>query len=348
MAHYGAEIIFNTALFWSGIATFNKERDKYEINGVMGPDEYHTGYPGSDFPGLNNNAYTNFMAAWVINCALDLFKLLDKKLLNELAKKVGFSEKDIDLWKDIPGKMFIPFLNNEIILQFEGFETLRELDWEKYRQKYGDSMRLDRILEKENDSVNNYRACKQPDVLMLFYLFSSDVLIKMFGQMGYNFNPASIPKNIDYYNQITSHGSTLSQVVFSWVFSRSDRRGSWDSFKSALISDFGDVQGGTTSEGIHLGAMAGTIDLIQRCYTGLEIRDDVIWLNPMLPDGISEINLNICYRSHWINLKINHNKLTVNFSKGWGEPVEMNVRGQKIVFDRNDIAEFDIGTPNDK
>ena len=238
--------------------------------------------------------------------------------------------------------MFIPFFNNEIILQFEGFENLQELDWEKYRQKYGDSMRLDRILEKENDSVNNYRACKQPDVLMLFYLFSSDELIGMFRQMGYNLNPSFIPKNIDYYNKITSHGSTLSQVVFSWVFSRSDRKGSWNSFKSALMSDFGDVQGGTTSEGIHLGAMAGTIDIIQRCYTGLEIRDDVIWLNPCLPEGIREIRLSFCYRSHWINLNIKSDRLVVNFSKGWNGPVEMNIRGIRRIFESNDISEFDI------
>jgi len=342
LTSYGAEIILSTALFWSSITTYNNKRDRYEIKGVMGPDEYHTRYPGSEFPGLNNNAYTNFMAVWVMQCALILIRLFDKKLINELSHKVGFSEKDIELWKTITRKMYIPFLDNDIIMQFEGFEKLKELDWEKYRKKYGVTMRLDRILEKENDSANNYRACKQADVLMLFYLFSSDMLVRIFHQIGYDFKPGSIPKNIDYYHKITSHGSTLSQVIFSWVYSRSDRKGSWNSFESALMSDFRDIQGGTTPEGIHLGAMAGTVDLIQRCYTGLEIRDDVLWLNPRVPAEIKEINLHISYRSHWLKLKINQKKLWIEFNKGWAEPIEINVRGQKRLFATNDVEEFEL------
>jgi trehalose/maltose hydrolase-like predicted phosphorylase len=342
LTSYGAEIIFSTALFWSSIVTYNQNRERYEIKGIMGPDEYHTRYPDSEYPGLNNNAYTNFMAAWVIKCALDLIGIFDRKLLNELAQKVGFSDKDIELWGKLPRKMFIPFLGDDIIMQFEGFENLKELDWEKYRKKYGDTMRLDRILEKEKDSPNNYKVCKQPDVLMLFYLFSSEKLVDIFSQMGYDFRADNIPKIIDYYHRITSHGSTLSQVIFSWVYARSDRRGSWASFKKALMSDFNDIQGGTTPEGIHLGAMAGTIDLIQRCYTGLEIRDEILWFNPRLPDEIKEINLNFCYRRHWIELKLSHKKMYIDFIKGCSEPVEVNVQGHRRILEKNDMEEFDL------
>jgi len=49
---YGAEIILSTALFWSSIAELNLKTGRYEINGIMGPDEYHTGYPESGKPGL--------------------------------------------------------------------------------------------------------------------------------------------------------------------------------------------------------------------------------------------------------------------------------------------------------
>ena len=76
--------------------------------------------------------------------------------------------------------MYMPFIENEIILQFDGFDKLKELDWVNYREKYGEVLRLDRILEKEGDSPNNYRASKQADVLMLFYLFSSDELVSIF------------------------------------------------------------------------------------------------------------------------------------------------------------------------
>ena len=194
--------------------------------------------------------------------------------------------------------------------------------------------------KKENDSPNFYKASKQADVLMLFYLFSSEELEKFFNQLGYEFKPEYIPKNIDYYQKITSHGSTLSQVIHSWVYARSDRERSWKSFEKALLSDINDVQGGTTPEGIHLGAMAGTVDIIQRCYTGLEIRDDVLWLNPRLPHEIEEIKFHIRYRSHWIKLKINHKKLWIDFDKGWADPVEINVCGKSKLFKTNDSADI--------
>jgi len=340
---YGAEMILDTALFWSSIAEFNPRLDRYEIRGVMGPDEYHTQYPGRESYGLNNNAYTNFMAVWVIRCALNLWDRYDVKIKADLAGKINLEEEDVDKWREIVGKMYIPFYDEDIISQFEGYEELEELDWEKYKRLYGENMRLDRILEKENDSPNRYKASKQADVLMLFYLFSSDEIVKQFRQLGYDFRKKSILKNISYYQERTSHGSTLSQVIHSWVYARSDRKRSWKSFEQALMSDFKDVQGGTTAEGIHLGAMAGTVDLIQRCYTGLEIHDDVLWLNPRLPKDVKSISLHVRYRSHWIKLDIDHKKLKIDFDKGWAEPVEIAVKDKKIIFSTNDTKEFDLG-----
>ena len=58
----GAELLVEIARFWSSIATYVPEQDRYEIHGVMGPDEYHEGYPDSDEQGLRNNTYTNVMA----------------------------------------------------------------------------------------------------------------------------------------------------------------------------------------------------------------------------------------------------------------------------------------------
>src|SRR5690606_12008519 len=162
--------------------------------------------------------------------------------------------------------------------------------------------RLDRILESEGDNVNKYKASKQADVLMLFYLFSAEELLSIFEQLNYDFKPESIPENIAYYEQRTSHGSTLSKIVHAWVLARSDRKKSWANFEIALMSDLEDIQGGTTAEGIHLGAMAGTVDLVQRAYTGLEIRDDVLWLNPVLPDQMPCLNMQLRYRGHWLEL----------------------------------------------
>jgi trehalose/maltose hydrolase-like predicted phosphorylase len=339
----GAEIILSSALFWSSIAQFNKDRGRYEIRFAMGPDEYHTHYPDAEEPGLHNNAYTNIMAVWVIQHALDMLELMDEACCKNLETTVGYSEKDIKRWRDITQKMFVPLNEEQIIMQFEGYEKLKELDWEHYYKKYGKkSLRLDRILEAEGDSCNYYKASKQADVLMLFYLFSKEELSAMFEKLGYDFDPQSIPKNIEYYRKRTAHGSTLSQVIHAWVYARSRRDESWKRFREALMSDFKDVQGGTTHEGIHLGAMAGTLDLVQRCYTGLEIRDDVLWFNPRLPDDIESVSFHLRYRSHWMKLHINHKKLSIALDKGWANPVTIAVKGQSHRFETNDHKEFNL------
>ena len=77
-----------------------------------------------------------------------------------------------------------------------------------------------------------------------------------------------VRKNTDYYDQRTSHGSTLSFIAHAGILADIDPDSSWERYMVALESDVGDVQGGTTQEGIHMGVMAGTLDLIQRGYLG--------------------------------------------------------------------------------
>lgn len=338
---YGAEMLFEIAKFWSSVVYYNQFRQRYEIRGVIGPDEYHTAYPDSDEAGINNNAYTNLMAVWVLIRANEVLNILDENRTNEILDNLSISNEEIQRWKHISTSMFIP-VENSFIWQFEGYESLQELDWTKYRQKYGDNIRLDRILENEGDSVNNYKAGKQADVLMLFYLFSSDELKMLFNYSGYNFNPEYMPEIIEYYRNRTSHGSTLSRLVLSWVLSRADRNHSWHIYKHALLSDFLDVQGGTTPEGIHLGAMAGTIDIIQRCYTGIETRNDVLWFNPCLPQNIKSLNFRIRYRSHFITVSVDHKKLTLHLERGWGNPVRLGFRGEEHSFKEKQKLVFNL------
>ncbi len=341
--YYGAELLLSVALFWSSIAHFNQERGRYEIHGVMGPDEYHTAYPDAKEPGLNNNAYTNFMTVWVLQRALDVLKMLNDRQAGQLMKKVGVVAKDIATWHDMTQKMFIPFHDDGIISQFEGYEKLQEFPWEKYREQHGETMRLDRILEKEGDSPNKYKASKQADVLMIFYLLTGSTIKSIFDKLGYHFNNSSdVEKNIRYYQKRNSHGSTLSKVVASWVYATLKRHKSWENLQQALKSDIKDVQGGTTPEGIHLGAMAGTVDLVQRCYTGMEINNGVLWIKPRLPKNIRHVNMSIRFRSHWFNLYINNHKIKIDFEKGWAPPVQIGVNGKVYTFENNSSRTFDI------
>ncbi|MGA6924649.1 MAG: glycosyl hydrolase family 65 protein, partial [Desulfosarcina sp.] len=311
LCFYGAEMVLEIARFWSSIATFNREKDRFVILKVMGPDEYHDAYPDADSPGLNNNAYTNVMAVWVLERALEILDNLPEDICGQLLEKLDLQPEERRRWQDITRKMFIPFHDDGIISQFEGYERLEEFDWDGYRGRYGDIQRLDRILENEDDTPNRYRLSKQADVLMLFYLFSAEELQEIFEKLGYRFDRETIPKNIDYYLRRTSHGSTLSRVVHSWVLARRNREQSWKLFNQALCSDLMDVQGGTTPEGIHLGAMAGTVDQVQRCYTGIVIRGDVLWLNPCLPEELACLCLQVRYRGYFLGIELCRDRVEI-------------------------------------
>jgi trehalose/maltose hydrolase-like predicted phosphorylase len=222
--------------------------------------------------------------------------------------------------------MYVPF-HEDVISQFEGYGELAELDWGGYRARYGDIQRLDRILEAENDSVNRYRASKQADVLMLFYLLSSDELRELFARMGYRFTPEQIPKTVDYYFHRTSHGSTLSGVVHAWVLARGNRKRAMQYFQQVLMSDVADIQGGTTAEGIHIAAMAGSIDLLQRCFTGLEIRADRLILDPMWPESLGALRLPIYYRGYRLHLTIHGRSAEISVDPADHPPIEIECRG---------------------
>jgi len=328
---YGAELILEIARFWSSIASFNDERGRYEIRGVVGPDEFHDGYPGSTTPGINNNAYTNIMAVWVLCRALEVLELLSEIRRAELTTRLGISEEEVARWGDISRRMSVPF-HDGVISQFEGYDALRELDWENYRRRYGNIQRLDLILEAENDSANRYKLSKQADVLMLFYLFSSEELRELFDRLGYPFEYETIPRNIAYYTSRASHGSTLSRVAYSWVLARSDRPRAMEFLAQALQSDVSDIQQGTTAEGIHLGAMAGTVDLVQRVSTGIEIRGDVLRLNPELPQEMERLDMRIRYRGHSLDLRLTRASLTIRGRDGAAPPITLCVDGEVCEF----------------
>ena len=332
MRFWGAEMILEIARFWSSIATYDHADDRYEITGVMGPDEYHEGYPWADRPGLDNNAYTNVMAVWCLLRAFDALDALPNGRSAELREKLGLTSDDLDRWGDITRKMRLCFHGDRILSQFEGYERLEELDWDAYRAKYGNIQRLDRILEAEGDSTNRYQLTKQADTLMLFYLFSTEELAGLFDRLGYDFDPDFVPRNIRYYDQRTSHGSTLSRVVNAWIQSRLDRHHSWGLFQTALSADINDMQRGTTREGIHLGAMAGTVDMIQRCYGGIETREDVLFLNPALPDELDELHFTIRYRGQSVALEISRHEICArvgDHGDGGRAPITLDVGGSR-------------------
>ncbi|MEM9041026.1 MAG: glycosyl hydrolase family 65 protein, partial [Actinomycetota bacterium] len=328
MAFEGAEMMVQIARFWSSIATFEPTRERYEIRGVMGPDEYHDGYPDADPPaGLDNNAYTNVMVVWVLERARRALELVPEFRRRELWEKLDVRREELERWEHMCDRMYVPFHGDGIISQFDRYDDLEEFDWQGYTERYGNIQRLDRILEAEGVSANSFKVSKQADVLMLFYLLAEPELAELFERLGDDWDPSMVSRNVDYYLARTSHGSTLSRVVQSFVLARSDRERSWTAFQEALHSDVGDVQGGTTAEGIHLGAMAGTVDLVQRCFSGLETRDGTLRFAPAVPPELGSLRFALQYRGGWVDCEMTPDRMTITSRTGAPHAIRVAVDG---------------------
>ena len=333
---YGAEMMLEITRFWASIAHFNPERERYEIHGVMGPDEFHEKYPDAPQGGLRNNAYTNVMVAWLCDVADKLLALLPSSRAEELRERLGIGDDELAVWRDMSRRMFVPFHDDGIISQFEGYENLEELDWDAYRAKYGNIQRLDRILRAEGKDPNLYKITKQADTVMLFYLFREQELREIFGRLGYTYDAATVSRNVAYYDRRTSHGSTLSFVTHAGVLAAIDPESSWERFLVALRSDAEDIQGGTTKEGIHMGVMAGTLDLMQRSYAGTYISDDVLCFDPRLPNRLASLSFSMQFRQTPIQLTLTRDRLTLTLhAEGGSRSVTVAVR--------DDVRKLSVG-----
>ncbi|GLV59292.1 putative glycosyl hydrolase [Dictyobacter sp. S3.2.2.5] len=307
----GAEMMLEIARFWASITHFNSQRGRYEILGVMGPDEFHEKYPDSDEPGLHNNAYTNVMVAWICDLASRLPDMLAERRRRALAERINLTSQEIETWRDMSRKMYVPFRDDGIINQFDGWDRLEDLDWDAYREKYGNIQRLDRILRAEGKEPDRYKLSKQADTVLLFYLFRQNELKEIFERLGYDYSPDILHKNVEYYDAHTSHGSTLSFVSYAGIYAEINLTTSWERYLVALESDVEDIQGGTTAEGIHMGVMSGTLDLVQRSYLGEVILDGVLYFNPKRIEQLRGLSLPMRFRGLLINVTLEEGRLRV-------------------------------------
>jgi trehalose/maltose hydrolase-like predicted phosphorylase len=326
----GAETLLEIARFWADSAVWDEDLGRHRIRGVVGPDEYHDAYPDAERPGLDDNAYTNVTAAWVLTRALDLLRTLPEPRRRELTERTGLDGGELEQWEDVSRTLHVPY-HDGVISQFAGYGDLAELDWDGYRKRYGDIRRLDRILEAEGDTVNRYRASKQADVLMLGYLFSPAELRSLLGRLGHRLDDGRWQRTVEYYLRRTSHGSTLSGLVHGWVLARARRADAWAYCQEALLGDVADLQGGTTGEGIHLGAMAGTLDLVQRGLTGLETREGALWLDPVPLPELSSYTFSLRYQGHWgVRLRLEHGSLEVEVPPSDRAPIDIRLPDRTV------------------
>ena len=316
LENFGAEMFLEVCRFWASKAEFNKETKRYDISGVMGPDEFHEKYPDSNEGGLKNNSYTNILVAWSLRRAFDLLDKMNKKAKITLLEKLELSNEELARWQDISVRLTIPISNEGILEQFEGYFTLKELDWAYYRQKYGNIHRMDRILKAEGKSPNDYKVAKQADALMIFYVLDEKEIKSLLDDLGYAPPEGFLRKNFDYYLKRTSHGSTLSRLVHAYLAELlGEEQLAWQLYTESLESDYIDIQGGTTKEGIHLGVMAGTVFFVLRAFAGINFNKKKLSASPNLPAHWREMRFNLGFKKKQYAFRISTASIKIEESR---------------------------------
>ncbi len=163
-----------------------------------------------------------------------------------------------------------------------------------------------------------------------YHHFRPEELSALFARLGHRLDDETWRATVDYYLRRTSHGSTLSSLVHGWVLARLKGAGAWRYCEEALLSDVADVQGGTTGEGIHLGAMAGTIDLVERGITGLEAGPDGLRVAPVSLRQLPRFAFTLCCGGHrGVRLRVLPGRLGVRVPAGPGAPLALVLPGDR-------------------
>ncbi|MDR3614975.1 MAG: beta-phosphoglucomutase family hydrolase [Candidatus Obscuribacterales bacterium] len=370
MYSYGTEIILEVARFFATLARYNPQKERYEINNVIGPDEFHNGYPGFKEPGVNNNTYTNFLAVWTIQRALQLLDTIPSDHGDHIRRRLEVTDEEITLWTEVSTKMFIPVMQNGIAAQFEGYENLQ--DFPSYKDGRVDHEAMLQAFKDNFGYLNQYKISKQADTLMLGYLFTQKIINEVTESLGYPTSCLDLRRLANYYIPKTSNESTLSRVAVSWVLSHLDRTSADDLmelqkstspevedemkldtsddgvFYEALGSDYFNIASrGTTRYGIHMGAMAGTIDIVQRCYTGICTLHDVLAIDPELPREITRLIFNMRYRGQSLTFDIKHNLLRIAVKHSSAQAIKISYKEQIFELSAGDIKEIAL-TPSDR
>ena len=328
MREYGAEMLFEICRFVESKSVLNEKTGRYEIKNVMGPDEYHEHHSNCPGGGLKDNSYTNLMAAWTLCRAFDVLDELGEDAKNSVMKKINLSADELARWEKIRHGLNL-VIKDGVLAQFDGYFELKELDWGSYRAKYGNIHRMDRILKSEGKTPDDYKVAKQADTLMAFYNLNTETIKSVMSGLGYDADDDFLRKNYDYYIQRTSHGSTLSKIAHAALSANmGDQKQSLDLYMDALQSDYTDIQGGTTGEGIHTGAMAGTVLLAMNIYAGVDFRGKVMEINPALPAHWSRVSFKVSFKGDRYSFVIKQNSMDLTIESSRPE-IAVIARGKK-------------------
>ena len=321
MEKYGYEIMFDTAIFWASRLEWNDDKQRYHINEVIGPDEYKEH--------VDNDAFTNWLAYWTIETAIEYYnKLKSNKLeiFEAINKKLDLV-RSYDKWIEKLPKIYLPLpreLDN-IIPQNDTFLSLKDIDLTKYKnQTHVGSMFQDYNL----DQVNKMQVIKQADVVMLLYLLE------------HKFSKEVKKANYDYYEKRTLHDSSLSLSTHSILASDIDEKElAYKLFNGATKIDLGENMK-TSDHGIHAASLGGIWQIVVNGFGGVRMIGGNLRINPKLPESWEKLSFSFIWKNNKINVNLSKNNIELNRFSGDNEIIEIYIYDSKYRFEKHLIIKL--------
>jgi len=285
MRDHGAEIVLDTARFWGSRVEWNGAQGRYEINDVIGPDEYHEH--------VDNNAFTNHLARWNLETALEVLAWLRREHPQEAAEleaRLDLTQERLAHWADVIGRLYVAHdPETGLMEQFEGFFDLTDIDLADYEPRHH-SMQVELGIE----GLQSYQVLKQPDVLMLLFLLND------------RYDQETLRVNWDYYAPRTdlAYGSSLGPAIHALLAARlGEPKVAYEHFMHAAWTDLKDARG-NSADGIHAALAGGLWQAVVFGFAGLCLDGEGHAVNPQLPDRWKRLSFSILHRRKEIDLVV--------------------------------------------
>ncbi len=293
----GAEVILECARFYYSYAHFKKDRGRFEILDVIGPDEYHER--------VNNNAFTNLVVQEtfaIANATVEHLRQHHPAALQVLLRKIDITA-ELASFADAAARLYVPAPDaaTGVIEQFDGYFRLRDATVEELRTKM---VHPNEYLGAGQGLAVPTKIIKQADVVMMLNLFKSRF-------------PAAIKQaNWNYYEPRTEHGSSLSACAYALV---ATEFGELDfAYKYFLKTAQIDLQanykvyvGTVFMGGSHPAANGGAWMTAVLGFGGVHLEGDRVVINPRLYAKWQALAFGLEYKGDRFRIRLTTDTVTV-------------------------------------
>jgi trehalose/maltose hydrolase-like predicted phosphorylase len=298
----GAEILLETARFWASRAVAEADGGRH-IRHVIGPDEYHED--------VDDDAFTNVMARWNIDRALEAIDILRARWPENaaaLCDRLALHEEELADWRDAAARIVTGLdAATGLYEQFAGYHRLEPLDLSLYADR---KAAIDVVIGRER--TQRSQVVKQADVVALLALLPEA------------FPGAMAEANFRYYEPRCAHGSSLSAGMHALVAARlGDAHMALRFLRQAAEADI--ELDPNSAGGIRIAGVGGVWQAVVMGFAGLDLGGDAIRLNPRLPPQWRSLSFGARWRGRSVRVRIAD--ATVGVAISGGEPVDISIAG---------------------